>query len=202
MKDNNCDISFGDAIYYRNTPGGIVELVETVRYPQNCDIYLPTKFKSKTAILNYILLNDPTIGANFLVRTRVATSYLNLAIDAGIKFAEDMIYRSMLADGKVMNYFSSPVIWYEYGTGISTSGNDKWGKIIQNEKHYSNEMLIRQNMYRGLKKARFTASIRALDSISCLKYLIYPELIYWKIIKNTRMAHTIVDNLSIPSYLR
>jgi hypothetical protein len=127
--------------------------------------------------------------------------YMNKIVGK-IKYTEDMIYRSMLVDGKIAYYYANPVVWYEFGTGISTSGNDKWRKVLDTERLYSNQMLLNDNPYNGLEKIRFNLAIHAINSSKSkiFKYLIYPELIYWKLLKNSLKVSTNNQMMRIPDY--
>jgi glycosyltransferase involved in cell wall biosynthesis len=201
MEVNGCDFSFGDAIYYRQNLKKETEILSQRRFPQNSSIYNPSEFKTSKAVLNYIFLNDAVLGANFLTKTQVMFEYMNKIVGK-IKYTEDMIYRSMLVDGKIAYYYANPVVWYEFGTGISTSGNDKWRKVLDTERLYSNQMLLNDNPYNGLEKIRFNLAIHAINSSKSkiFKYLIYPELIYWKLLKNSLKVSTNNQMMRIPDY--
>ena len=94
-----------------------------------------------------------------------------------------------------MTYFQHNVIWYEYGSGISTSGDSKWHKIISNERKISNGLITENNVYKGLSKAKFDFVVKCLSDkrTNWIKYLFYPSLIFSKIRKNLIGANTAVD---------
>ena len=160
----------------------------------NVSPYIKDNYCVKEGIYNYVLLGDVVWGSNFLTRRDVMVTYMKRIIGK-IKYAEDMIYRMMLADGRKMTYFQHNVIWYEYGSGISTSGDSKWHKIISNERKISNGLITENNVYKGLSKAKFDFVVKCLSDkrTNWIKYLFYPSLIFSKIRKNLIGANTAVD---------
>ncbi len=193
-KAYSSDICFGDTVYYRNTPENGIELIKKKVQPQNISIYTSDKVKNDDRILNYIFLKDAIVGSSFLTKKDVMYRYLEL-IKGRIKYAEDMVYRIMIIDGLTFNYYSSPVIWYEYGTGISTSGSKKWEETINKERLICNE-IIKENMnYYGLKKIRICLALNVTKKrkFDFLKYFIFPKLIYWKIMKEKSKKYTDTD---------
>ena len=84
-----------------------------------------------------------------------------------IKYAEDMIYRMMISNGEKMVYFPENVIWYEYGTGISTSKNNKWNAIIGEERRVSNEFVAEENVFKGIERKRFCFVMKRVHSKGC-----------------------------------
>ena len=48
----------------------------------------------------------------------------------------------MILDGIELNYYNENVIWYEYGSGISTSRENKWSKLLFNELMAVNEIIM------------------------------------------------------------
>ena len=74
---------------------------------------------------NYLVLSDFAVGACTLCLRSVLTQYL-LEIVGKVIYAEDNVYRLMMFDGVTFGYFQKSTIMYEYGSGISTSGNEIW----------------------------------------------------------------------------
>lgn len=189
-KDKCADICFGDAILFERR-NNTEKIVSKRRYPQNVYPYIKEKYVAKHGIFNYVLLNDAVLGSNFLTRNDIMLTYVQRAIGK-IKYAEDMIYRLMLCDGKKMLYFKQNVVWYEYGSGISTSGDSKWELIIKEEKKCSDRLITENNMFVGIKKLKFNFVVSCLSDKkkNWIKYLMYPSLILWKIKKNSIRINT------------
>lgn len=193
-KNNSADICFGDSVFFAKDATDLEIVISKRRYPQNIDPYLKDNYCIKEGIYNYVLLGDVVWGSNLLTRRDVMITYMQRIIGK-IKYAEDMIYRMMIADGKKMTYFPKNVIWYEYGSGISTSGDSKWREIISNERKISNKLIIEKNIYKGVGKLRFNFVMKCLSNkkSNWIKYLLYPNLIFYKIRKNMININTTTD---------
>lgn len=178
IKEANADVCFGDAIYYYNN-----EILAVPRTPRNIKVY-NGQFDRKTAYLNYIFLDDAVVGACFIVKTLLFRNYLSKCIPF-LMYSEDMVYRSMIVDGVIFSHFNNPAIWYEYGTGVSTKGNSKWENILRQEKQNVYRYIRENNSLGGFEKFRLRIGLTVIlnPKIACLKYFIYPELIYWKVKK-------------------
>lgn len=192
-KDTCADICFGDSIFFERSHN-TENIISKRRYPQNVSPYLKEKYLVKEGIFNYVLLNDAVWGSNFLTKYDVMLTYMEQIVGK-IKYAEDMIYRMMICDGKKMNYYPENVIWYEYGSGISTSGESKWDSIILEEKIVSNRLICENNIFKGINRIRFSFVINCLSkrNKSWIKYIMYPSLIKFKIKKDSIHANTDKD---------
>lgn len=184
-KQKDADICFGDAIFFSKNENKTEEIISKRRYPQNVTPYLKENYSIKEGIYNYVLLGDVVWGSNLLTKTEIMLIYLQRIIGK-IIYAEDMIYRMMIADGKKISYYRKNVIWYEYGSGISTSNDCKWNDIISNERIISNNMIAKSNVYYGLDKIKFGYVLNCLSNkkTNWIKYIIYPMLIIYKIRKD------------------
>lgn len=193
-KENNCDVCFGDSIYFINDESGNISLTKQQRSPQQVNGFSAMN-SYKERLCNYVLLNDAVIGAAFLTKTCVIKKYLRKIVGK-IKYAEDMAYRIMLADGITMEYCGFPVIWYEYGSGISTDGSSKWFKILMDEQQKTHKIIARNNMLNTFEKMRFSLALEVLqyEKIKLLKYIVFPEVIKCKIKKNKNNAYTDISD--------
>lgn len=191
-KKNNIRVSFGDAVYYSETDKGEVKFLSCLAAPQFVELYNLERYSQKKVLLDYIFLNDAVIGANFLVESDTLRRYIN-SIAGKIKYAEDMVFRMMLCDGIEIIHFPYEAIWYEYGTGISTSGSLKWKQIIYNEKQVSNKLIINSLVKKkSLNSKRLVVGIKTISKrkYAMLKYLVFPELILMKISKDHKCRQT------------
>lgn len=130
---------------------------------------------------NYLLNDDIFLGAATLVKKETLLQYINL-IKGRVKYAEDNSYRIMVYCDEAVGFYACPTVLYEIGTGISTSGDSEWHKLIQadwtatntiiKELHTQDEVFRnkflkvarkREVMGKGLlKKIIFYLSIRGL----------------------------------------
>lgn len=189
MNSNNIDISFGDAFFYNVDKYNKKKLIKVKEKPQNISIYdleYSGKNRNNLQFINYILLKDAPIGACFLTLTKLFKKYI-VEIEDKIIYSEDVIYRLMITDNIEIYHFPESIIWYEYGTGISTSGKSKWNNVIQNEYRVCNEMIEER-----LEKAHGWINRKKHNALDCLmnnkreyiKYIIFPNLIIWKFKKD------------------
>ena len=127
LKKSGRKWSFCDAIYYNNTSKeGVVPIIVNAN-PQIVDCY--RRNDDEACRWNYLALNDAILGAATIGETDLFKSFL-FEIAGRVKYGEDNIYRLMMYRNIVPFYYNQNIILYEYGTGVSTSANDKWNKIL------------------------------------------------------------------------
>lgn len=190
MIENEVKMSFGRSIYYKEN-GEIQNLVE---FPINKKVFMNDSYSKKSAFLDYIFLKDVPNGASFLGEKDIYIKYIS-QIKHKIKYAEDMAYRIMLASGIDIVYFYEPVIWYEYGGGVSTSGNLKWKKIIDDERIICNEIILQGTNDFNFMNCRIRGALKLSKRVDFFKYLLIPKLIELKIRKKNSVSYTLHDAL-------
>ena len=139
MKDNNAEWSFSDAYYYHSN-NGKMNYLRIKAMPQMIRPYI-IKDKDR-CIWNYFAFNDIAFGAMIIGRTHTQLHFCRIIKDKGIKYCEDYIYRFMMFYGIVGCYFPNAAICYEYGTGVSTSGSNRWRKMLVEEKRKLIQILL------------------------------------------------------------
>lgn len=190
MEEKKIDVSFGNSIYYYmgdDEP----RPMKVLENPQLCEIYNLDNFSGKYAVLDYLFLKDVPNGACFFAVKDVLLDYMS-AIEGKIVYAEDMVYRKMLADGIKIIHFDEFVILYEFGTGISTSSDNKWDEIISNERKISNHMIIKHNSWRGFNRFRLNVGLQCMNisKFNVVKYIVFPELLFLKMKKDKKKRYT------------
>lgn len=187
MENNNAKVSFGRSVVY-NKKGVLKRIVE---YPINKECFLSDSYNKREAYLDYLYLKDVPNGASFLCDKTIYLKYINL-VSNKIKYAEDMIFRIMLTENISIKYFYNPVIWYEYGEGISTSGNEKWVSIIDNERIISNKIIVERSISHGYLRKIEVFVLKILGTkYESLKYFFIPRLLYLKLRKNTHKSFSL-----------
>lgn len=128
-KNKSFDIYIGDAVYYSNGDGLVF-----------FNIGNPCKKIKGSGILNnkktakqLIKYRDWFLGAAFVIKTNLFIDYIEKLIGANIKFCEDLSTVFFPLDNRKIYYDKSYFIWYEYGTGISTSRNTEFEKLLLND---------------------------------------------------------------------
>lgn len=136
LKKSNRKWSFSDAYYKKN--GKELELCSELTNPHVIDVY--KKKNDKKSRINYLLYNDLALGAAILCSKDVMEEYIEKIKDRVI-YAEDNIYRLMMFNNIVADYYPEKAIFYEYGDGISTSGNKSWSKKLRDDFNNTNKIM-------------------------------------------------------------
>lgn len=131
--------SFSDAYYYSKDEQGRYIFHSCYANPQIVDVYL--RHKDEWCRWNYSVLDDIALGAATLCERDLMLRYIQ-EISGKVKFGEDNIYRLMVFDGFVADYFPKEAILYEYGSGISTSSNKVWEKRLQDDWKVTQSIMI------------------------------------------------------------
>lgn len=183
MKEDSVEVSFGDAVYFSRNEK--IKLYATKGSPANRDIYKSKRCSSRCSskqFVDYVVANDTILGAAQLMKTDVLAKYLDI-IQNKVVYAEDYMIRIMIYDGIDVRYYPHIVIWYEYGTGISTSKDDKWEKLLHNDFEMSNSLISKrdsctymQKKYKAYLKMREIGHLRKISKI-----LIFPSVVLYRI---------------------
>lgn len=188
---HNAVVTVCDAIFYNEK--GIQEGFQYPRMPQ----YLN---KSSKKCLNHFLFSGDRIsGATTFVNAKVFLNYLML-VESQIKYAEDSVYKLMIAKREKFLYYSNSCILYEYGSGISTSGNPKWRSIIDSEYAEINRIIC--DTISDIKiKNRFLTCCQFMNSPSIknriIMYVRNPNALFFSLklrITGRRLSDTNKDN--------
>lgn len=123
--------SFGDAIHYKINEEKLPVIMAMKAQPQVVKCYIEDDLDE--CIWRYLILNDMVLGATVICDRNTILQYIKDYIDRVI-FAEDMIYRKMIFKGLGAYYYPYSVVFYENGTGISTSNEEIWNKRISDDK--------------------------------------------------------------------
>ncbi len=188
------EVSFGDAVYYCYE-GKEYRLLSEYVFPQTALLYTEDGRNRKKIILNYFLLQDKIVGALYLIRREIMFQYLRM-IEGRITYTEDNMFRLMLLNGVNIVHFAFPVVFYEYGIGISTGKDPKWTAIL--DKEYK---IVDRFIYESKEKASsFNRKIKYMLRIrenkktyTIIKYSLFPQLIYWQIKKRILKKYSRTD---------
>lgn len=143
MERKAAKVCFGDAVYYFAEDASNCNLVTVNRNPRNTRVYSEKNYNDRKVKENYLVYNDIILGAVFCSEAAVLKKYLDLIVNK-VRYAEDNLFRLMIADGVRFWYFNEYMIWYEYGFGISTSKSKKWQDLIQKDWEATNSVLIEE----------------------------------------------------------
>ena len=179
MQNNHLEVTFGNAVFYSKTQD--LKLYKTKGSPVNSYLYRLGS-KRPRQFVDYLLANDTILGAAQLMKTDTLTKYIEI-IKNKIVYAEDYMIRIMIYDGVGVIYYPENVIWYEYGTGISTSKNNKWEVILRADFETSNDLISRRNEIDFMqKKFKLYLALRKNKLLKKLsKVLIFPSTVMYRI---------------------
>jgi len=179
MKENNCDASFGRAVYYAEVEGelGVIKTASAPKYPE-----LYKEGRRKSLFVDYLLANDTILGASLMMKTEVIKKYLSLFVDR-VRYAEDYMLRLAVFENKKVCYYPKNAIFYEYGLGISTAKSQKWAELLYKDFVESDALLLEHcERVDSIAKryARYLSKKKngALGKIS--KLLSFPSLLYYR----------------------
>ncbi len=118
MKENKADVAFGNLVYYFDED----EFTVFNRKEPICDKpYFNYKdYKSKKIAKNLIKYSDSICGAALFYKASVLSEGLS-KIAGTVIYAEDSITQMFALEGKRILKTDDYVVFYEYGTGISTN---------------------------------------------------------------------------------
>ena len=142
MKTKNAKICFGNVVYYTNTNNNL-QIIENKLNAPIRPWYFSEKYSLKR-VKEEFLLGNSIIGAAFFRETETAKKYIGEIIGVS-KYTEDNTTTAfILADGIRVYHFDEFVVWYEYGTGVSTSNNKKWEKLLERDFDQSYELMSKK----------------------------------------------------------
>lgn len=130
-EQNNCKICFGNALYYSYN-NEEVEVIKKLNCP--CNPYNFSLNRSTNKILHSFLYGGYILGATYFRERECALKYIR-EVENHVKYVEDTsTTMAALLDGEKVVYYERKMLWYEYGTGISTQAREsRWTKIIRDE---------------------------------------------------------------------
>lgn len=125
-EENRCDACFGNALFY--TAEGTPRLTREVSSPPRPRLYAPETVPavSKAAFFG----GDWVIGAAYFRSREFALTYFEAIADTSVYMEDTTSTAFALADDRRLLYFDRNMIWYEDGSGMSTSKSELWKKRL------------------------------------------------------------------------
>lgn len=174
MEKSGAEISYGEIICYNDE--GKLEVIKTKAKPEYKGAHKP-KISRRKQLIDYVFLSDFAVGVAFISTRDFMSEYLKKIIGR-IIYTEDMIYRMAVWDGRRIACYNENVVWYEYGTGVSTSGNSKWTDIIQKDIDTCSDIIFSEDRCITSSQRIISKAYRKHSKISVIKYLLYPEMLF------------------------
>lgn len=131
-KKHNCTVCFGNAVYYSCQNGTAERSLQFGQplHPQHYEMNTP-RWYGKTAFFG----GDWVVGACYFRKLPQWIEPLE-AIAGKVIYTEDTpTAMFLIAQGHRLCYYNRNMVWYEHGTGISTSGSSKWDQQVKQDLH-------------------------------------------------------------------
>ena len=181
MEERKGKVSFGDAVYYAFSEDRFIQ-IPAAPAPANRDLFdLPQK--REDVFVSYLLANDTALGASLLMHADLMRKYIDLFVDR-VKYAEDYMLRLIVFDNETVHYFREKVIWYEYGTGISTSSENQWAKRLHDDFRATDEIIRSRDAAPDKMAEKYLALLKKDSETPVVhktkKLLYFPTMTKWR----------------------
>lgn len=173
MDRQNAKFLFGKLAFYSCDTNGI-HLYKN-QLPYYPDIYDTQNYDSIRK--RFLIYQDNVPGAAACIDKELLVKLMKF-IDGKVVYQEDVSFSLVTFLNEKMIYFHEYVVWYEYGNGASTSGNEVWVKRLQKDTlSYYTELLqnYRNELY--VKRAHRLQKLEMRSGIiwKMIKTLLYPD---------------------------
>ncbi|WP_214079172.1 glycosyltransferase family 2 protein [Mesotoga sp.] len=129
MIDSGVSIGFGGMRSYIFEGGKVIE--HSFSAPKNKKVYIKTTYSPLLQLRNLLIFGDWISGSTMFFEKTFIQKYLTaLCEKAKTKYCEDLIVVLGLLEGISPYYIEKDIIWYEYGSGLSTSGNQTYSDLL------------------------------------------------------------------------
>lgn len=129
-------VSISQAVFFSAVQGKI-KLISESRNPQNIDAYSDLETLKKY----YLLYGDKVSGSTMFTQRECILQYLE-KIKNRVIYTDDMIVRLMVFDECKIVFHPKNTIWYEHGTGVSTTTNLIWIDRINKDWNAATDILL------------------------------------------------------------
>lgn len=130
METHEYELCFGLAASYVLND----QKIKIINRQNPIDLYPYYSNDKKLIKYNYLVKKDYANGMSFIGNRNLMLKYSELLINK-VKYAEDCTYILMIANDVSIGFLMDYMIWYEFGTGISTDKNDFWKKRIADDNY-------------------------------------------------------------------
>lgn len=188
LETNNVDLSFGSAVFYGydkccdDNPVLIQRHRESPAIPYIYCLNHNSKVVKKIRKIDWLINKDPVLGVQIICKTSLCLEYLKIILNR-VVFAEDYSFRIMLLDDIDVVYFPHPVIYYEYGLGVSSDPVKKKSLLTKDEFFFYESLKSHHNISHFYKKYLFYRKITNSKKNILLSLIMFPLSIPWRIFK-------------------
>lgn len=186
---NKYKICFGKFVAYDGNDSAR-HVIEVRERPINKQIYL-RKDNLRARKINYLLMYDVPVGATFLATKDLMLKYLSKIIGK-VKYAEDFSYRLMVLDDIILGMYDEPVVYYEYGTGVSTTSDNKWSVRLLEDLNQLNDIILENDPKKDSFDRKYILYLKMKNTLMkrICKVLFFPDLVFWQLSRATKKKKT------------
>lgn len=119
-RTHEVSMGFGKLMGYRagdSRPSGFL-----YRAPTHPEWYEDPSVSTEMLLESHVVSTDWVPGCSLFYRRDFILSYLDHLHDMGIKYSEDLTCPLVTLDGVRIRFLDEFVLWYEIGSGVTTSG--------------------------------------------------------------------------------
>ena len=190
MRTNKLRLSFGHAIFYHyenDVPKPIVRYRDAPAIPAIYNVENESSLLKHLQKIDWIICRDSILGCLILAKKELCIQYIP-EILYKLKYAEDYMFRLMLLDEIKMGHYNAPVLYYEYGDGVSNSSREKWMKYLYNDEvAFSNILNSKKQDNKFVKQYCVLLKMGGLNFFGTrrqiMSVLLFPLSFLWKIYK-------------------
>ena len=180
-KNKNADICFGDYIPYYFEEDEI-EISDFSR-PRKVDVYRYRMNDYKALFFT----GDDIVGASYFRSKKFALESMEYIVKYS-KYVEDGTSTAFgLANNIPIYYLNRNIVWYEYGTGISTNQNNKWAEIIRRDFINTYEALMNDFPHDRFLKAALFYKTQTDQRFWQINFFIHHPIIFIKKLRFKKM---------------
>lgn len=185
MKETQTNGCFGLLQGYSKEPGGKIKKIK-FNHPFDLDAY--RKKDRKRIQRNLILYSDNVCGAAICYKTEYAKEYMN-KICQDVVYEEDIFQVLAAVEDKELDFFEQYMIWYEVGTGVSTTVNSAFQEALRQDvdrfyrclyKKYPEHKYIKKRYklmkYYNIKNLYIRTALRVFENPHLIIYLVQSVL--------------------------
>ena len=178
MESTSAGLLFGDMVFYSCTEDKVD--VWNERRPYYPEIYI--KYDEMRVRKHLLVYQDNISGASAFARRDILVKMMELIADS-VVFQEDVAFSLLTFMDERIVYLEDYVVWYEYGGGISTNGENKWTKILQKDTLSYYRLL--EKLYQKQKYVKRAMRFQSLEMKNgmvwkLIKTLMYPDRYFFR----------------------
>lgn len=176
---------FGNAVYYSVDEKNGIKIYDDKRNPKDLTPWIEQNYQKIRR--NYILRTDYILGAALLCNRDVFYEYVK-RLDGVVRYLEDFSIVWMIAAQKRVLYIDRILVFYEYGSGISTNTAEIWASRLNEDNEKGFQLAYRNNDLSRLEFLSLCLNRRSLRFF--YKWVLDPMYVFYRL-KKTKVENAV-----------